>query len=77
MNADRTGLLRWINGELCINFGKKKGVPLKELFLHERNWLSWFVRGNFETDARMIVQDLLERGVLPKAPSGAAGRTQA
>ena len=77
MNADRTGLLRWINGELCINFGKKKGMPLKELFLHERNWLSWFVRGNFETDARMIVQDLLERGVLPKPPPEATGRTQA
>ena len=26
----------------------------------EQNFLKWFVKGNFETDARMIVQDLLE-----------------
>ena len=48
--------------------GKKKGASLKDLFLHEQNFLKWFVKGNFETDARMIVQDLLERGVLPPAP---------
>ena len=68
LNADRTGLIRWQNGAWCVNFGKKKGTPLKELFLHEQNFLKWFVKGNFETDARMIVQDLLERGVLPPAP---------
>ncbi len=68
LNADRTGLIRWQNGAWCVNFGKKKGTPLKELFLHEQNFLKWFVKGNFETDARMIVQDLLERGVLPPPP---------
>ncbi|MBQ4200587.1 MAG: 3'-5' exonuclease [Kiritimatiellae bacterium] len=68
LNADRTGLIRWQNGEWRINFGKKKGVSLKELFLHEQNFLKWFVKGNFETDARMIVQDLLARGVLPQPP---------
>ena len=60
--------LRWINGRLCVNFGKKKGVSLEELFVHERNWLRWFAKGNFETDARMIVQDLLDRGTLPFPP---------
>lgn len=74
LNADRAGLLRWTNGKLCVNFGKKKGVPLTDLFLHERNWLGWFVRGNFETDARMIVQDLLDHGVLPKPPPQALAR---
>ena len=68
LNADRRGLLRWINGELCVNFGKKKGARLRDLFAHERNWLKWFVKGNFETDARMIVNDLLEKGVLPAPP---------
>ena len=68
LNADRTGLIRWSNGTWCVNFGKKKGTPLKELFLHEQNFLKWFVKGNFETDARMIVKDLLEHGVLPPAP---------
>ena len=68
LNADRTGLLRWVNGELCINFGKKKGEKLRDLFLHEPNFLRWFVKGSFETDARMIVRDLLEKGVLPQPP---------
>ena len=69
LNADRTGLLRWSNGKLCVNFGKKKGTPLMEIFTHERNWLKWFAKGNFETDARMIVQDLLDFGRLPPAPA--------
>ena len=68
LNADRRGLLRWVNGELCVNFGQKKGARLRDLFAHERNWLKWFVKGNFETDARMIVSDLLEKGVLPVPP---------
>lgn len=67
-NADRKGLLRWVNGSLCVNFGQKKGAKLTDLFVHEKGWLKWFVKGNFETDARMIVNDLLEKGVLPPPP---------
>ncbi len=70
LNADRKGLLRWIDGRLCVNFGQKKGEPLSELFSRERSWLKWFVKGNFEADARMIVNDLLEKGILPKPPAG-------
>ena len=68
LNADRRGLLRWNNGELCVNFGQKRGTPLRDLFAHEKSWLRWFVKGNFETDARMIVSDLLDKGILPKPP---------
>jgi len=68
LNADRKGLLRWVNGALCVNFGQKKGMKLTDLFIHEKGWLKWFVKGNFETDARMIVNDLLERGALPPPP---------
>ena len=66
------GLLRWINGALCVNFGQKKGAKLVDLFVHEKGWLKWFVKGNFETDARMIVDDLLENGVLPPPPQMSA-----
>lgn len=68
LNADRRGLFRWINGELCVNFGQKKGVRLRDMFTNEQKWLKWFVKGDFETDARMIVKDLLEKGVLPDPP---------
>ncbi len=68
LNADRTGLLRWKNGELTVNFGKKRGETLKSLLLNEPNFLKWFVKGDFDTEARMIVKDLLENGRLPEAP---------
>ena len=68
LNADRNGTLRWKNGELCVNFGKKKGEPLKKLLLNEPNFLKWMLKGDFDTEVRMIVIDLLENGRLPPAP---------
>ncbi len=68
LNADRRGLFRWINGELCVNFGQKRGMRLKDMFTNEQKWLKWFVKGDFEADARMIVKDLLDKGILPDPP---------
>ncbi len=68
LNADRQGLLRWKDGELTVNFGKKKGVSLKKLLLNEPNYLKWIVKGDFDTEVRMIVKDLLENGRLPPPP---------
>lgn len=68
LNADRNGLLRWRNGELCVNFGKKKGESLTKLLLNEPNYLKWIVKGDFDTEVRMIVRDLLDNGRLPPAP---------
>ena len=69
LNADRQGMLRWRNGELCVNFGKKKGASLRKLLLDEPNFLRWIVKGDFDTEVRMIVKDLLDNGRLPPAPS--------
>jgi len=68
LNADRNGLLRWMGGELCINFGKKKGDSLRRLLLNEPNYLKWIVKGDFDSEVRMIVKDLLDNGRLPPAP---------
>ena len=68
LNADRQGLLRWKAGELVVNFGKKKGEPLRKLLLDEPNYLRWIVKGDFDTEVRMIVRDLLDNGRLPPAP---------
>ena len=73
LNADRQGMLRWINGELCINFGKKKGTSLRHLFLNEKNFLRWIVNGSFDTEVRQICRDLLENGRLPPKPEGVKG----
>ena len=69
MNADRAGTLRWKDGELTINFGKKKGESLKKLLLNEPNYLKWILKGDFDTEVRMIIKDLLDNGRLPPAPN--------
>ena len=53
---------------ICVNFGKKKGEKLKDLLVNEPNFLKWMLKGDFETEARMIVKDLLDNGRLPPAP---------
>lgn len=70
LNADRMGTLRWKNGELTVNFGKKKGEPLKKLLLNEPGFLRWMLKGDFDTEVRMIVKDLLDNGRLPPPPTG-------
>ena len=69
LNADRNGLLRWKDGALTVNFGKKKGESLTRLMMNEPNYLKWIVKGDFDTDVRMIVRDLLENGRLPPPPA--------
>jgi DNA polymerase-3 subunit epsilon len=68
LNADRMGMLRWKNGELTVNFGKKKGETLKRLMLKEPSYLRWIVNGDFDAEVRGIVSDLLVNGRLPPAP---------
>lgn len=70
LNADRQGMIRWINGAWCINFGKKKGSKLTDLLAKERNFLRWIVNGSFDTEVRQIVNALVARGVLPPKPLG-------
>lgn len=71
LNADRNGLIRWSDGAWRINFGKKRGTSLRDLFAHERGYLDWFTKGSFDTDARQIVRDLLDHGTLPPPPQTA------
>lgn len=70
LNADRNGMIRWLNNAWCINFGKKKGKRLSDLFTHEPNFLKWIVNGTFDTDVKQIVRDLIDNGRLPPKPKG-------
>lgn len=67
LNADRNGFFRWKDGEWTINFGKKRGESLKRILLEEPNFLRWMIKGDFDTEVRMIAADALE-GRLPPAP---------
>lgn len=68
LNADRMGMLRWKDGVLTVNFGKKKGESLKALCFNEPNFLKWILKGDFDTEVKMIVRDLLDNGRLPSPP---------
>jgi len=68
LNADRGGMFRWRDGQLCVNFGKKKGETLRKIMLNEPNFLKWMIKGDFDTDAKAIAADALE-GRLPPCPT--------
>ncbi len=61
-------MIRWIDGAWRINFGKKRGTKLSDIFAHERNFLKWIVNGAFDADLRQICRTLLEHGTLPPPP---------
>jgi len=67
-NVDRDGKLRWDKGELLVNFGKNKGKSLKSLLLSDPPFLRWILKGDFDTEIKMIVSDLLKHGRLPPPP---------
>lgn len=66
-NADRAGRLRWVDGELTVNFGKKKGTKVKDLVQEEPGFLKWIMKNDFPQDTRMICENAL-KGVFPSPP---------
>ena len=65
--ADRTGRLRWLDGEITINFGKKKGQSLKSLAVSDSGFLKWIIRNDFPRDTIQIVGNALN-GIFPEPP---------
>jgi DNA polymerase-3 subunit epsilon len=68
--ADREGRLRWVNGEITINFGKKKGESLRETAKNDPGFLRWILKGDFPSDTKEIVQKALDNKTA--APLGSA-----
>ncbi len=66
-SADRAGRLRWVEGELVVNFGRKRGQKLRDLAQSEPSFLKWMVRSDFPMDTRQIVEGVLN-GVYPQPP---------
>jgi DNA polymerase-3 subunit epsilon len=59
-NLDRDGRLRWIDGEITINFGKRKGEKIRDLVQNDPNYLKWILRSDFARDTKSIIQDALD-----------------
>lgn len=67
-NVDRMGRWRWVNGEVTVNFGKKKGMALRALAAdrHDgQSFLKWMVKGDFPEDTRAVAENAL-KGIFPE-----------
>lgn len=65
--VDRAGRFKWQNGEVVVNFGKKKGEKLRDLAADDRSFLKWIIKGDFPLDTRQIAEDALD-GKFPARP---------
>ena len=58
--ADKTGKLRWVDGEIVINFGKQHfGQKLRDLARDNQKFLSWLIKSDFPCDTKQIVSDAM------------------
>lgn len=66
-NADRVGRLRWQDGEIIVNFGKKKGAKLRDLVNDDPGFLKWIIKNDFPQDTRLLCENAL-KGIYPEPP---------
>ncbi len=67
--ADRNGRLKWVAGELVINFGAQCfGRKLRDLARDNTSFLKWMLKGDFPSDTKQLVADALE-GRFPAPPA--------
>ncbi len=68
--VDKTGRLKWVDGEPAINFGKNGGRKLREL-VNDREgqgFLRWMLKSDFPRDTLDIVQNAMA-GQYPTPPT--------
>lgn len=56
---DSEAKLRYVDGELTINFGKNKGKTLKSLATTDPSYLTWILNGNFSEKVKKAVREIL------------------
>jgi DNA polymerase III subunit epsilon len=66
--VDRTGKLKWTDGEAVINFGKKQGQKLRDVARDEPSFLQWMLKSDFPRDTLDLVQGAL-KGKFPSPPA--------
>lgn len=73
--ADKTGKLKWADGEIIINFGAQNiGRKLRALARDNPKFLKWILKSDFPGDTKKIVADALE-GKFPAFPPAASLKT--
>ena len=71
--VDRSGRLKWHNSEVVLNFGKKRGTPLRELIQKDPHFVRWLLNSDFPRDMQDIVRLAANEGKWPKPPSVRTG----
>lgn len=66
--VDRTGKLKWVNNEIVLNFGRKKGESLRTLIRNDPGFIKWMLKSDFPRDMQEIVANALE-GKWPAPPA--------
>jgi DNA polymerase-3 subunit epsilon len=59
-----------VDGEVTVNFGRKKGQRLRDLVRDDPGFLKWMLRGDFPLDTRAIVEAAMN-GSYPAPPQTA------
>lgn len=70
--VDASGRLKWANGEVVLNFGKRKGTSLRYMMANEPSFVKWILRSDFPRDVKQIIEDARE-GTWPTPPKADAG----
>lgn len=68
--VDSTGKLKWSNGEIVFNFGRKKGSSLKDAIENDQGFINWMLKNDFPRDTRQIINEATE-GKWPEPPLSA------
>lgn len=58
--VDRTGRLKWVNNEIVLNFGKRKGESLRSLIQNDAGFVKWILKSDFPRDTQEIVRNAVE-----------------
>ena len=69
--VDRTGKLKWVDGEVTLNFGRYAGRKLRTIVAEEPNFVRWMLKADFPQDTRDIVAQAA-RGIFPERSRPAA-----
>ena len=56
---DAENKLRYVDGDLTINFGKNKGKTLHDLALNDAGYLEWILKGTFSDKVKDAVKSVL------------------
>ncbi len=57
--VDRRGKLKWINDEICVNFGRHKGRSLRYLATEEPDYIRWMIDNKVVGDSVHHLHDAL------------------